>query len=785
MTGLEQLSERVEGQLRKGIKNLESVDSLRRLFAVLHSTLQLGDVVPSPLLSEALLSTLLHGDGTEQRQLTLTCGAILQELAPSPSISGLSVSEIVANDKSVVDLLPLLLIQGSVQEKLLIEMVPHLIRWMSTVGCSIDIQRHSLCALCVIVLQHRQLLNDDNLNVLCAQLADWLKNASVHQAANPFSRGLFRREGDQRPPVTEIDGTSSKHFFTALCIGQFYSSDQLLNIHTFAALRCLVISLRHTQSASQQPAAASCIQQRPLAASGENTKTSSAVLFDVSLQYCLRIIAQSERKPKQPQDAEIQLASLVEAVGVLNDLCTLDPTLVSKVFGDITGLIDKVTNQQPRRMIALIQFCLNHSEVVQFDAVPLYERFFDQVLVEHFTSPAVAFDTVLLIQDNLQTLQHKTSVLRQYFPNILKILAWDPRNFVGEFVELLPVFVMAKTAIEMLHCLLDLPCLTAALQLSRIARMTYQQHTHSGRSAKVTGRLLDMFSDPTAKPLFNFILRTRGGVGDTIDRLSTLHSILGELAGHPRIDTCGDIVPILLRVFFRACVETGNSEVASRLVPVILERAGLLFGSQQHQLQISKTLGDGLMLLFRTYPSILMEQWEEVREYVGNSCNVADREEFFTHVVWSVGEYLTPSYNVHCTPDVTAKLYETLEILAYEISRSRHSSKDTETPVFSARLCSVLMTAVAKLGARLQDLIPRAILCLTKLGGQGSQEDISLKALADRAAELISLLQLPNVATLILNPPVDLDSAGWHTDGSTLPAILRVTSMHLQHQGHI
>ncbi|KAK2147518.1 hypothetical protein NP493_3430g00001 [Ridgeia piscesae] len=248
-------------------------------------------------------------------------------------------------------------------------------------------------------------------------------------------------------------------------------------------------------------------------------------------------------------------------------------------------------------------------------------------------------------------------------------------------------------------------------------------------------------------------------------------------------DTCSGIVPTLLSVFFGACVETGSCEVASRLVPVILERAGLLFGSQQHQLQISKTLGEGLLLLFRMYPSILMEQWEEVREYVGNSGNVANREEFFTHVVWSVGEYLTPSYNVHCTPDVMAKLYETLEILAYEISRSRHSSKSTETPVFSARLCSVLMTAVAKLGARLQDLIPRAILCLTKLGGQGSQEDVSLKALAERAVELIGLLQLPNVAALILNPPAHLKSAGWHTDGSTLPAILRVTSMHLQHQG--
>ena len=60
----------------------------------------------------------------------------------------------------------------------------------------------------------------DNLNVLCAQLSDWLKTASVHQAANPFSRGMFRRESEQRPLVTEIDGTPSKHFFTVLNIGE-------------------------------------------------------------------------------------------------------------------------------------------------------------------------------------------------------------------------------------------------------------------------------------------------------------------------------------------------------------------------------------------------------------------------------------------------------------------------------------------------------------------------------------------------------------------------------------
>ena len=75
--------------------------------------------------------------------------------------------------------------------------------------------------------------------------------------------------------------------------GQFYSSDQLLNVHTFASLRCVLDCLRET--ANQQPASVSAVQQRPLAASKENIKTSSGVLFEASLQYSLRIIEQCDR----------------------------------------------------------------------------------------------------------------------------------------------------------------------------------------------------------------------------------------------------------------------------------------------------------------------------------------------------------------------------------------------------------------------------------------------------------------------------------------------------------
>ena len=79
--------------------------------------------VPQPQLSKALISNLLHDSGTEHRQLAMTCSTTLQELAPSPSLDDLSVSEIVDNDKSAIDLLPLLLIQVSGRRPLLLVLI--------------------------------------------------------------------------------------------------------------------------------------------------------------------------------------------------------------------------------------------------------------------------------------------------------------------------------------------------------------------------------------------------------------------------------------------------------------------------------------------------------------------------------------------------------------------------------------------------------------------------------------------------------------------------------------
>ena len=66
-------------------------------------------------------------------------------------------------------------------------------------------------------------------------------------------------------------------------------------------------------------------------------------------------------------------------------------------------------------------------------------------------------------------------------------------------------------------------------------------------------------------------------------------------------------------------------------------------------------------------------------------------------------------------------VFQTLESVAYEISINFYKVKGPgDKEGFSVRLLMVLMSTIAKLASRCQDLIPRTLLCLNKIAEASS-----------------------------------------------------------------
>ena len=60
----------------------------------------------------------------------------------------------------------------------------------------------------------------EQVSIVRSQLCCWLKEASLQQAANPYTRAIFRKDEAALPTVTELDGVATKNFFTVLCVGR-------------------------------------------------------------------------------------------------------------------------------------------------------------------------------------------------------------------------------------------------------------------------------------------------------------------------------------------------------------------------------------------------------------------------------------------------------------------------------------------------------------------------------------------------------------------------------------
>jgi hypothetical protein len=73
------------------------------------------------------------------------------------------------------------------------------------------------------------------------------------------------------------------------------------------------------------------------------------------------------------------------------------------------------------------------------------------VVHRSYSSELAAFDIATFILENQMKMAGlQQQLIQKYFPNLLKLVACHPTSLVEEFIELVPIFVVPATAVEVL-----------------------------------------------------------------------------------------------------------------------------------------------------------------------------------------------------------------------------------------------------------------------------------------------------------------------------------------------
>ncbi|NXD01265.1 AP5Z1 protein, partial [Certhia familiaris] len=776
---LRRFTARVSALLQSPELGPEAVDGLQRLHLTVAAT-----KYPRKLDGKfvELLQTVLCSPKSPE-QIQVLCAAILREMSPCNDLI-LSCDEI--RDTKLLSLVSsVLLAQENKAEVAAVGQ--HVVKVLERRLLEGQSARFLLPVLANVISLSPESLTEEQTYVVSKKLADWLRYASIQQGMAQPSGGFFSSPRTKQPaPITEVDGAVATDFFTVLSVAQHYTQDQWLNVQTFSMLKNWLLcyggkkldTLNPGDKAGMDRSGTSMVS--PTATAGQLLPPRER-LRDKAFEYCQRLIEQSNRRPLKKDDGDLQKACLIEAVTIMDIICKQDSSYVCRAVSFLRILHSRICGDATyaRALLPIAQFFLNHSKLAAVDSDAIYKHLFTDIPAQLFHNPSLAFEFVQFCKDNSQLFTDSSSIFRQSFPNLFKFLAWNSPPLISEFVELLPFLLDPGTTIEIFHLLLDLPCLTAALDIQlRAAALPASE-----KAGADPATCLEAFRHPLYKSTFQYLLRTKSAPEDAPESLVPLRQLLGSLAGSPRVVQCAETVPVLLELFFRVVAEFADGCLINQLVVLLLQRTDQLYEIPAFKEDVYRVLGSQLAVLCSLRPALVVELSTEILEFSGAVSNIQSKEAIFTHMAWAVGEYLSVSYDKRCTVEQITRFFETLEAVLFEITQLRPQAS---TPSCAPHAISVLMATLTKLAARSQDLIPRVSMFLSKMRtfvqspavtSVYSEED--LEELLIRATELMNLLKMPSVAQFVFTPPMASTRFQREVNDS-LPVALRMVTQLLE-----
>ncbi|XP_073026443.1 uncharacterized protein [Primulina eburnea] len=501
---------------------------------------------------------------------------------------------------------------------------------------------------------------------------------------------------------------------------------------------------------------------------------------DREWEFHLRSLSSSARDSNYATDPASD-PSILNSIKRLYELCKSENSeeLIARVYPHLNRIfqrsvasISKTQTSNGLLLLVILQFFLDFGDVILHDADPSLRTFFRSCLSREFADPDVAEKTLEFLNSNKgKFLRSFPTLLPQFFPLMLKLIAWNGEKLENLFIRVFGGFISPGSFIPLFPSLVDLPILVVALEKverssgslvgSSIASiqksaapemlLALMDEAYTGSTIGVGGA--DSESEDsttmTVDPIFLDLLKDENdGLSERHWTSPTMAAILQAVINTPqsdRLKAALKIAPRLLDSYFASAVYDANDSLICALIPLLMARYSSLFPDKVFSYEVQRRLVEFMLAAFHRSPHFIALLKKPIVNRLGEAYDNPAK------LCWAIGEH-GGGGGAH--KDEARELFESLELLLYEnLSSSRlgfgeasHSSGFKKSS--QSRLLCFVVTAIAKLATFQRELLPRARVSLAKV----ARSRISDAMVWKRAQDCLSLMNEPAVCMSILGP---------------------------------
>ncbi|CAL5405650.1 unnamed protein product [Camellia sinensis] len=483
--------------------------------------------------------------------------------------------------------------------------------------------------------------------------------------------------------------------------------------------------------------------------------------------------------------------SLLNSVKKLHELCKAEKSedliarvypQLNKIFQRLVASISQSRTSSGLLLLEILQFFIDFGEVVLHDADPSMRTFFRSCLSREFSDPVVAEATLDFLNLNKRKLlTNFPALLPQFFPLMLKLIAWNGEKLEKSFLSVFPALMSLGSFLPLFPSLVDLPILVVALEkverssgslignsIASLQKSTAPEMLLALMDEAYTGSTIgdggaDSESDDSntmavADPLFLELLKDENdGLAERHWTSSGMAAAMQSTISAPQSDRLKQalkMTPRLLDVYFAIAVRDVNDSLICALVPLLMARTSTLFPDKIFSYEVQKRLLEFMLAAFHRSPDFVALLKKPIIDRLGEAYDSPAKTELALHLCWAIGEH---GGGGESHKDAARELFESLELLLYEnLSSSRlglresalSSGSSTFRKSSQSRLLCFVVTAIAKLATHHRELLPRARVSLAKV----ARSRISDVRVWRRARDYLGLMNEPAICLSVLGP---------------------------------